>query len=468
MKIDIIDMDELISLNKLSEITSPILFTRAGVPDPNGLVSNEIFGVNTTSRKETFAYIDLHGPFFNPHVYKVIRRMYRKIDKIVNGEDYVSLDKDGHIVDDEYGETGIRFLYDNWDRINWVRSSGASRQRQERESLLQSLKKNEIFMTKQIVLPAFYRDVTTNSGAGAETGSINNLYSRLIRLASTIENQSLFQFQFNGTNYNIQQTILEVYDYFKVKIEKKGGLIRKYLMGKSCDYCVRTVITNATYHANRPEELFVDFKHTAIPMAQVCSLAYPFVLRYVKAFFERELIDNKTAKLLYDPSTDSARTMELKDPESYYSEKYITRRINMFIRDPESRFDPIEVPTKERERMYYLYLTGKRTNPANTSELSTIMNRRMTWTDLLYMACVDVVKDKHCMITRYPINDEYNIFSTRIRVSSTIKTMPVMINEQIYEWYPVVDFTVDEEKIPSLFNDATEFSNAYLDGIDGD
>ena len=51
MKIDLFDIKEFVELNKLQEITSPILFQRGGIPHPDGLISNEIFGVTTRSRR---------------------------------------------------------------------------------------------------------------------------------------------------------------------------------------------------------------------------------------------------------------------------------------------------------------------------------------------------------------------------------------------------------------------------------
>ena len=89
MKIDIFNVDEFVQLNNLREVTSPVLFQRGDIPDPNGLVSNEIFGVTIKDRKETFAYIDLGGHFFHPHIYKVLKRIFRNVEKIVNGTMYV-------------------------------------------------------------------------------------------------------------------------------------------------------------------------------------------------------------------------------------------------------------------------------------------------------------------------------------------------------------------------------------------
>ena len=470
MKIDIFDIKEFIDINNLQEITSPILFQRGDVPHPNGLISNEIFGVTTKSRKETYAYIDLHSYYFHPHIYKAIRRMYRNIDRIVNGELYVVIDENGNLKESQDGDTGIEFLYENWEKINWdtKNDDGASRgMRNERLSLLKNCKKNEIFMHYQIVIPAFYRDINTSvKTKGGETDDINNLYSKLIRLCSLVDRQDLFDFQFNSTNYNIQNTIVAIYDYFKNKIQKKNGLIRKYLMGKNVDYCTRSVITAPSYKVDRPEDLFTDFEHVCIPISQVCSLAFPFVVHYIKAFFEREVIDTKNAKILYNPATDSVeKTVKILDPESYFSDRYIKKMIDTYIKDPESRFTKIEVPTSGSQKLY-LTLTGSRMDSSNTSEIAGTVSRPMTWTDLLYLACEDAVSDKHCIVTRYPILDEFGLFVAKIRVASTSKTVPMVINGKLYRWYPNIDVSLPIQEVPGQFIDSVSFSNSYLPGLE--
>ena len=145
MKIELFDMEEFIELNHLQEVTSGILFQRGGVPHPNGLISNEIFGITTKSRKETFAYIDLHGYFFHPHIYKALKRLYRNVERIINGTEYYSINEKGMLVKDEKnGETGIEFLYDNWEKIKWEYSIGTG-MRNERIDLITKSKKKEVF-----------------------------------------------------------------------------------------------------------------------------------------------------------------------------------------------------------------------------------------------------------------------------------------------------------------------------------
>lgn len=472
MKIDLYDVDEFVKLNNLKEVTSGVLFQRGGVPHPDGLLSNEIFGITVKSRRETFAYIDLHEHFFHPHIYKLIKRMFANIDKIINGEEFYSLNKEGIlVVDRENGETGIDFLYRNWDKITWKKNEGsdaAGSIRNERVGLLEKCKKSEIFISKLPVIPVFYRDVTSTSGGG-KTGDLNKYYANLIRVTTLLRDREMFGFQFHATNYNIQQCLLTIYDYFKGKVEKKNGMIRKFLMGKTVDRCVRTVITAPNYHAERPTDMMVDYYHCAIPISQICSLAYEFMMHWLKNFFEREVISKELEKVVYDPEEKSAvQYLQLDNPSSYFDEKYIKNMMDTYIRDPSSRFNKIEVPVKNNTtgKPFYLRLTGRLLE--SKAETASIVYRPLTVTDLLYMAAVDVTKDKKCMITRYPITDEFSIIINNIRVNSTTKVMPMMVNGHVYKWYPVIDFDAKPHIIGSKFIDSIQFSNSFLKGIGGD
>lgn len=468
MKIELIDAEEFCDINHLKEVTSPVIFQRGNVPHPNGLISNDIFGITIQSRKQTFAYINLYGHFFHPHIYKAIKRMFRNVEKVVNGEEYYSISKeDGTLVkDDVNGHTGIDFLYENWDKIKWKYSEKQG-MRNERVDLITKTPKNKVFMKYLIVIPAFYRDIISNENGSGETGKLNTFYAKQIRMCSMLKDQNLFDFQLYATQYNIQETLVSIYDYFKNKLDKKNGMIRKYLMGKTVDYSTRSVITAPQFHAERPSDMMTDLRHCALPISQVCSLAHPFVMHHLKAFFEREVFSNKYGKIIYDSKTDKLVGIEaLKNPESYFNDKYLEKMIKRFIRDPESRFDKIEVPTENG--IMYLQFNGMRFDSSNRSEISGIAFRPMTWTDLLYQVCVEATKDKHVLITRYPLLDEYGTFAARIRVVSTTQTEVVKINERIYKWYPKVELDAPRESIGNRFIDSIQFSNSHLPGLDGD
>lgn len=469
MKIEIFDTKEFVELNELQEVSSPIIFQRGGVPDPDGLISTRIFGVSVNDRKHRFAYIDLGGYFFHPHVYKAFKRVFRNIERIVDGSKYYSITEKGELVEDpENGETGIEFIYKNWEKIKWERSIDESAMRKERLDLLMKSKKSEIFTRYQIVIPLFYRDINASDSSN-ETDPLNTLYSKQIRLASTLKNRDMFDFTFNGTIYNIQSLMVEIYDVFKHKLERKNGMIRKYLMGKNVENCVRTVISAPLYHDNTPEDTPTRFGETGIPLAQVCSLVYPFMQAWLKNFFEREFILQQEMKTVIVKRGDDMEvtTAKLYKPELYFTEKYIQKMMDRYISDPESRFNPLEVPI-DKDKTVPIAFTGKKMDPSGTHELSTISNRPMTVTDILYIAAVDCVKGKHALITRYPVSDAYGLFIAHCSPITTLRTEVVKINDTIYTHYPRVEIGLKPSEVPIRFIDSMQFSNSYLDGLGGD
>ena len=469
MKVELFDVEEYIRINHIEEVKNASLFDRTGGPHPEGLVSNEIFGTTPRDRRETFAYINLHNHYLHPHVYKAIMKMFRNIEHIVAGVKYYSIDKDGVLrQDEENGETGIEFLYDNWEKIKWQRTEGFSR-RNEIIDLITKHKKNEIFLQYFPVCPAYYRDIKTKANGSGETDDVNRMYAKLIRYSSLIENKSMFSFQFNNTNLSIQTTLVDIYNYFKEKLQKKNGLIRRSLMGKSIDYCVRTVITAANYHADSYEDSEVSYEYSSLPISQICTLLYPFIVRYVTEFFQMEVIDRETSIPVYDSSTDSiVENIKLDNPVYYFDDRYIKKMIDSYQKDPESRFTKIKLPVLDSTKNYYLAFSGKRYNSESKDEMASIVLRPMTYTDILYIACLDVTKNKCCLGTRYPILDEFGTFVTKIRVSSTTKTIPMIINGTLYKEYPLIDFSIPKEKVGANFIDTFRFSNSYLKGLDGD
>lgn len=463
MKIELFDMDEFVKLNGLKPITSPVLFERGGIPNPNGLISNEIFGVSVKSRKETFAYIDLHDHFFHPHIYKIIRRVFRNIDKLINGELSYSISSDGSLVKDPNGETGIEFLYNNWEKIKWVGNDGMS---SERTNLISKSKKNEVFISKFLVIPAYYRDIkSSEKGQGGGTVELNNAYTRLIRMVGLIQERDMFDFSFNTTNYNIQKNLVAIYDYLKDKLDKKSGLFRKYLLGKNVDYCTRVVISASPYTQNDPADNMVTFNYSGVPVAQICSLCYPFVIAWLRNFFERELIENKSSKWSGTLTNIEGELQEIKNPEAFYNDTFIKKAVDRYVSDPSSRYDTIPVPLANG-KTGLLRFNGRFVNV--NAENSGIVYRPMTWTDLLFIACSEITSNKHLMVTRYPILNNFGIFLSRIRVASTLKTAPMDINGTIYKWYPVIDLNMSPHEVANNFKDTISFSNSYLAGLDGD
>ena len=59
MKIDILDVDNIVQVNALEPVSSPKIFSQGKNFNPDGIFSNEIFGISKGDRRNQFAYIDL-------------------------------------------------------------------------------------------------------------------------------------------------------------------------------------------------------------------------------------------------------------------------------------------------------------------------------------------------------------------------------------------------------------------------
>lgn len=478
VKIDILDIEKLIDVNNLQEVTSANLFSSKMIFDPDGLLSNEIFGISKGDRRTTFAYIDLKRPFIHPHLYaKVVKALFRNVMYIVSGQKRYVI-QDGYFVEDnENGWTGLASLYDHWDEIKWNKSKSTNTVNKE---LLTKLSKDQVFITKILVCPPAYRDVTLAGTIDSSdyVNELNKLYSRLLRSIATLSEGGLFARRQYATQSKIQDTLVEIFDYFKGQISKKHGLIRQNLLGKSVDFGTRTVISAPNYNNENFEDNMISVEYTAVPISECCSTFYPFIESWVKNFFTREVINDPNKFMFYEyidrpGGIKQVREVTgiMKEPELQFSDKKIKKMINDYCRNPDNRFQPINIkiikPLEkgEEEINAYLVLKGKMLLENNANK---VLNRAMTVTDLLYLACVDVCEKRHVMVSRYPVGTDKGIFFSRVRVQSTAKHIHLVLNGVDYPFYPDIDLNLDHEKVGVQFIDTLVMSNSHLDGMGAD
>lgn len=457
MKLDLLDIRKLIIANGLKEVTNPILYESGYVPTPDGLLSLEIFGTTSRDRKETYAYIDLGGPFLHPYIYKVLKRVDRNIEHIVHGRKSYIIDDSGSIREDPDGKTGLMWLYKNWDKVKFNRNTSSIRD--ERITLIENTKKDVLFCKQWIVIPAFYRDVNYKN---VEHGKISNndltdKYCELLKYVNMYKASTEFEFLANSTIGRIQDTLVKLYDYFKQKIEKKKGLIRQSLLGKSVDYGCRAVITapqfGETYKDNP-----VDFYHSGLPIAIACTTFFPFVLYEMRVLF-RELYENMNYKVedlsLYDKRLSGS--VELAPFDLTYNEEVFKNIMDTFTRSYGDRFNKIEIPLIEPQK-YPIYFKINQDG----------VDRDMCYTDLLFIATVRATENKHIYITRYPVLNHMGTFPTKIRIISTLKTKPSTVNGIHYDYYPLIDYSMNKNDVATYFFDVLKMSNVYLKAIGGD
>lgn len=481
-----LDIEKFINVNELKEVTNPIFFSSNNVPTSDGLLSNEIFGITMNSRSNTFAYINLGGKYFiHPMIYAIWEKVDRNIVKCVHSVCNFRLSNEGYLEENEDGETGIDFLRKNISKIHFKQSD--SFVRKANVAFLEKFK-NIMFIKNYIVIPAYYRDVSTDGGR-VGVGDINKLYQYLLMACNSLrEMDQLGITTYDATVGRIQDLLLEIYEYFTkgevqgkttgAGIAGKFGILQHGVQSKTTDYSSRLVISAPNLKVENMDDLLTDVDHVALPLASAITNFYPFVLAYVRQFFMNEYNNNPIRKVYPTPTnTKKFKKVKLKDYRISFSDDVLKEEIDRFIHGVANRFRPIEMPTEDpKHPVVYINFKGRHaTEEEVTNDLEKddenrlpIAERLMTWCDLLYMAAIEVTADKTVLITRYPIDSCYNQFPCGIHISSTIKTEPMVVNHKLYKHYPYIRPEDIGKNTTNKFIDTLNISNVYLGSIGGD
>lgn len=471
-----LDVEQFVKVNNVKEITDPMFFIKDGVPTQDGLLSNEIFGITKEERANIFGYIDLYNWFMHPLVYKLWARMDHRIKEIVHGTKKFVVNEHGDFEESEYGENGVDFIRKNIDKIH-IKST-ESRRRDKRIQYIEKFK-DKIFMKKYIVIPPYYRDVQRRSG-NIGVGALNKYYaSLLIGVRSLRETEDYGISMSNATRGRIQETIVQIYDCLcgtgsadsdDIGLSKKKGLVRNAVMSKTADYGTRLVLSAPELKVESLDDMMVTLDYSALPLASACTNFYPYIIFWVKRFFENEFgsgemheVIDKNNKVVYE---------KVKNPLETFSEENIKLEIKRFILGYSDRFSPVEVPLESGKKSYMIFKghSVKSDDVANKTavDASPLITRRLTWCDVLYMAAEESVKDKHILITRYPIDSAYNQIPTKVRISTIKNTEPVYVNGHYYKFYPRIREKDINSNTSQLFIDTLQISNLYLKGMCGD
>ena len=474
----LLDVDELVKKNDIKEITNPIFFNSNKQPTSDGLLSNEIFGITKEERANTFAYIDLSRPFLHPLAYKIWSKLDSNIKEIVHGTNTFKINSAGEIVEDPSGENGIEFLKKNIDKIK-IKSTDSSKRDRNIEFLKQS--KKTMFITKLLVIPAYYRDVNTDNGKMG-VGDINKLYNSILIAVRGLKESYDYGLDLQSANIGrIQELLLNVYNFFGagnpnmktsgVGMPSKQGIIKRANLRKTTDYSSRLVLSAPDLKVEGLEDMEVDMDYSLLPMASAATNFYPFVLFYMRRFFENEFAGTTTYSYIDDRDM-KLKSTEIKDYRIEFSDTRLKKELDRFIHGTANRFIPIKVPTKDKKMNITMRFKGYNISKEDYAKLEPgtppLLNRDMTWCDIIYMATLEAVKDKMILITRYPMDSYFNQFCTKVKVASTLVTEPMFYNGKFIKNYPKIRQEDIGKNTTSTFVDTLNICNAYLPIIGGD
>lgn len=475
-KIDPLNPLLLIKANDLKEIQNPIAFAKNNIPTTDGLLSNEIFGITKFDRSNTYAYIGLGDWFMHPLHYRIWSKMDSNIKAIVHETDTFKINSAGELVSDPDGDTGIKWLRKNIDKIK-IKSTTSMK----RDKNIQFLNnhRDTMFINNFIIIPAYYRDANTTNGRPG-LSEINKLYQSLIIAVRSLKENAEYGFTLSGaTRGRIQEQLLTIYEWFSgsqsydfknaVGIPSKFGVMNRSNLNKTTDYAARLVLSAPELKVEKMEDMLVDLDHSAVPLAAVCTAFMPFIQFQIRRFFENEF--SGINRYPYKTKKGETEYIEIEDYQVLFSDDVIKNELELFQHGYADRFRPIKIPNKEGKDIY-MHFKGYNVknedfdinNPGNMP----IIERPLTWLDIIYQAAVEVVKDKHILITRYPIDSYFNQFPTKVNISSTKKTEPMVINNKLYRHYPKIRQEDIGTNTANLFVETMNICNCYLGAIGGD
>lgn len=484
-----LDVKKFIKGRELKEITNPIFFNKLNSPTSDGLLSNEIFGITKVDRAETFAYISLQNEvFINPLMYTIWKTLDNKIPNIVHGIKNYRIDSKGNFVEDEEGDTGIPFLYKNMDKIKFKHSDSNSRQMYIK--FLNEYKKF-LYIKEMIVIPAYYRDVLTGKSR-VGVGDLNKLYNALIVSTRSLKESSEYGLTVaNSLRGRIQGIICQIYQWLAndsnvetgvIKglksgsgMAKKKGILRRAVLSKTPAYSSRLVLSSPDNCVETMADMQVDLDHAALPLAAAIVNLKPFILYYIRKFFDREL--GASPYYEYINPKGKLERITLKNYLIEFSDERILKEMDRFVHGFSNRFIDIPLPNKEGKRVRLKFKGSlvpktdvdkyRGDNIKDYNDLP-IVDRPMTWCDLFYIAAVECSSDKCALITRFPIDSYFNQFPIKVRVMSTLETEPMIIMGELYEHYPKIRKEDIGSNTSNKFKDTLNICNLYLDSIGGD
>ena len=230
--------------------------------------------------------------------------------------------------------------------------------------------------------------------------------------------------------------------------------------------------------AENIEDLMVDMDHAAEPLAAVLCNFKPFVIFWLRRFFENEFAGKYEYPIL--TKNGESISVPILDYQIMFSDNILNSQIERFIHGYSNRFIPIDVPVdmeelakinksrKEKINLdnIHMMIDYRLESVKNDSTSKEMIHRPLTWCDLFYIAACEVTEDKMVLITRFPIDSYLNQFPSKIRVKSTVKTEPISIEingeTKLFKWYPVIREKDINKNTSPLFSDTLSICNGII------
>lgn len=337
--IKVLDVNKFVK--GLRAVTSTELKTRTGEFNPDGLLSEEIFGVEgSIDRSKKMSFIDLNTQIIHPTLYRHIIKLERKLEKMFSTESSIRINPDGSIVEDDNGITGISAFIDNFTKIKF-RDLNSGPRKELIKNLQQTYKQGILFIDKLPVIPPDVRPVYEAEDGKLQVDELNNIYINILRKSFQIKSAGTKGQFFDLLSYGLQLAVNSHNSFIQGKVAKKSGLIRGNMLGKRIDFSGRAVITAG------PQ---LDVNEIGVPLRMAVMVFQPFILNYLifnkkypyKNDLEREIESYDKSELSVESLQRVLKAIKNNDsiPKNLYklifeaTEIIIKGRVVIIKRDP--------------------------------------------------------------------------------------------------------------------------------------
>lgn len=446
--------------------------------NPDGLYSNEIFGVvGTNIRSNRFSYIDLKVPIIHPTICKLLFKLKNFYKEIMSGKEFARWDPTindfvrSDLVD---GRTGYQFFCEYLTRLQLPTNDSVGRQ--QAVALFEKYK-NDCFVTKVLVLPAGLRDLEVDDNGRASSDEVNELYFKLVAISNTINLSSLKAGieSYNPQRISLQNTFNDIYDYFSQIVEGKKNLMMGKWASRKPFNGTRNVITSMnTTSTKLSHPSNVTFNDTLVGMYQASKGMLPITIFHLKTgFLDRCFTTPGAPALLTDMSTLESKRVQLKSDSynQWISTEGLEKWLSYF-KEESIRHDPIVIEGN------YLGLCYK--GPDGTFALINGIDQLpegrdpkdctpITIAELLYCSIYAIANSYPIFVTRYPIAGIGSVYPSLVHMKSTVRS-ETRVELDTDTWEPIGEKNVAYEfpiQGSSFYNSLSPHSSR-LSGLTAD
>jgi len=255
----------------LTPVTSSDYLTKDGGFSINGLFSETIFGtIGSDDRRVNFSFIFLNSKVVHPTALRLLYGLNRKIEKFLSTEQNFSLDKNGELIEDQDGVSGISAFIELYPRLKIRKDT--DRRTKIINSLNKEYEKGNLFIDKLPIIPPGFRDAYQNEDNEWVVDKMNDYYLTIMKRASNVKSSEGSGILYDLINYGLQQAIVEHDKFIQTRISKKHGLIRNQMLGKRIDFSSRAVITPG------PD---LKVNEIGVPFRMALTLFEPFIIHRI-------------------------------------------------------------------------------------------------------------------------------------------------------------------------------------------